>query len=366
MDAQMAAPVTMRSTSSMMKTLNRLSCYGKHGVENYLMGKCTSNSQEMVIIKESDVGPIWSYDLEEITCSVDAPTKGSKHHGLKSFTEYRLTPSDTNVQVGHRFKHFDWFHDRLLEKFGAVIPIPGLPEKQITGRFEFEFIEQRCSRLQTWIARLSQHPVIAQSEVFQHFLHFTDEKVWKAGKRKAEKDEVIGGFIFNVMLTPPTELSVQTIESSQDEFGCFVRRMDEGIRNITSTIHDFDKSCTGGVARELQRFGKHLVEHAEAFSCSGYLGEVNALVMAMQHTGKTFKDIGFLFSEHPKKDWNSFMELLLEYKGLLACFPHILQNHKAATEKLKECDKCVTANKMTLLEKETVNKRVDIMAYAGG
>uniref|UniRef100_A0A8C4PZB2 PX domain-containing protein n=1 Tax=Eptatretus burgeri TaxID=7764 RepID=A0A8C4PZB2_EPTBU len=324
MDAQMAAPVTMRSTSSMMKTLNRLSCYGKHGVENYLMGKCTSNSQEMVIIK------------------------------------------DTNVQVGHRFKHFDWFHDRLLEKFGAVIPIPGLPEKQITGRFEFEFIEQRCSRLQTWIARLSQHPVIAQSEVFQHFLHFTDEKVWKAGKRKAEKDEVIGGFIFNVMLTPPTELSVQTIESSQDEFGCFVRRMDEGIRNITSTIHDFDKSCTGGVARELQRFGKHLVEHAEAFSCSGYLGEVNALVMAMQHTGKTFKDIGFLFSEHPKKDWNSFMELLLEYKGLLACFPHILQNHKAATEKLKECDKCVTANKMTLLEKETVNKRVDIMAYAGG
>jgi len=37
-----------------------------------------------------------------------------------------------NIQVSRRYKHFDWLHERLEEKFN-LIPIPPLPDKQISG-----------------------------------------------------------------------------------------------------------------------------------------------------------------------------------------------------------------------------------------
>ncbi len=39
----------------------------------------------------------------------------------------------TNKPVNHRYKHFDWLYERLLDKFGSAIPIPSLPDKQVTG-----------------------------------------------------------------------------------------------------------------------------------------------------------------------------------------------------------------------------------------
>lgn len=45
------------------------------------------------------------------------------------------------------------------------------------GRFEEEFIKMRMERLQGWMTRMCRHPVISESEVFQQFLNFRDEKV---------------------------------------------------------------------------------------------------------------------------------------------------------------------------------------------
>ena len=64
-----------------------------------------------------------------------------------------------------RYKHFDWLHERLSGKFGAVIAIPPLPEKQVTGRFEEELIEKRRIELQSFVDRICRHPVLANSEV---------------------------------------------------------------------------------------------------------------------------------------------------------------------------------------------------------
>lgn len=50
--------------------------------------------------------------------------------GLKSFIAYQLTPSFSGVEVSRRYKHFDWLHDRLCEKFN-LIAIPPLPDKQV-------------------------------------------------------------------------------------------------------------------------------------------------------------------------------------------------------------------------------------------
>ena len=47
----------------------------------------------------------------------------------------------------------------------------------IIGRFDEEFVQERMRWLQLWIDRLCQHPIIANSEVLQHFLTCTDIKV---------------------------------------------------------------------------------------------------------------------------------------------------------------------------------------------
>lgn len=47
----------------------------------------------------------------------------------------------------------------------------------LAGRFEEEFIKMRMERLQAWMTRMCRHPVISESEVFQQFLNFRDEKV---------------------------------------------------------------------------------------------------------------------------------------------------------------------------------------------
>ena len=38
-----------------------------------------------------------------------------------------------NIQVSRRYKHFDWLHERLVEKY-TFVPIPALPDKQIQGK----------------------------------------------------------------------------------------------------------------------------------------------------------------------------------------------------------------------------------------
>ena len=45
------------------------------------------------------------------------------------------------------------------------------------GRFEDDFVSQRLRQLQAWVDRMCKHPVIAHSDVFQHFLTCTDDKV---------------------------------------------------------------------------------------------------------------------------------------------------------------------------------------------
>lgn len=95
-----------------------------------------------------------------------------------------------------RYKHFDWLYARLVERF-PVISVPHLPEKQATGRFEEDFISKRRKGLIWWMNHMTSHPVLARCDVFQHFLTCgVDEKAWKQGKRKAERDELVGANFF--------------------------------------------------------------------------------------------------------------------------------------------------------------------------
>lgn len=90
----------------------------------------------------------WQPNPHPYSVVVASPSKETKFKGMKSFIAYKLTPSFNNVSVSRRYKHFDWLHERLVDKFGLVIPIPPLPDKQISGRYEEQFIEHRRVQLQ--------------------------------------------------------------------------------------------------------------------------------------------------------------------------------------------------------------------------
>nr|XP_033504583.1 sorting nexin-9b isoform X1 [Epinephelus lanceolatus] len=349
--------------SSMKISLNKFPGFSKSGPELYLLCKQLAKGKEKLPIYVGEVGPVWFYPETQLDCVVADPKKGSKMYGLKSYIEYQITPNTTNRAVNHRYKHFDWLYERLLEKFGSAIPIPSLPDKQVTGRFEEEFIKMRMERLQGWMTRMCRHPVVSSSEVFQIFLNHKDEKDWKMGKRKAEKDEVVGVMIFSTIEPEAPDLDLVEVEQKCEQFSRFTKSMDDGVKEILTVGHEHWKRCTGPLPKEYQRIGKAFQNLSSVFTSSGYQGE-STLTDAMTAAGKTYEEIAQMVAEQPRKDLHFVMETNNEYKGLLGCFPDTIGVHKAAIDKVKEADKLVATSKITPQDKVTMAKRVSTMSYA--
>ncbi|XP_028808887.1 sorting nexin-9b isoform X1 [Denticeps clupeoides] len=354
-----------RGAASMKISLNKFPGFSKSGPDLYLLSKQGPKGKEKLPIYRGEVGPVWLYPEGQLDCVVADPKKGSKLYGLKSYIEYQVTPNTTNRPVNHRYKHFDWLYERLLEKFGSVIPIPCLPDKQVTGRFEEEFIKMRMERLQGWMTRMCRHPVISSSDVFQLFHSYKDEKDWKTGKRKAEKDETVGVMVFSVIEPEETlpDLDLLEVEQKCEQFSRFTKAMDDGVKDLLNVGQEHWKRCTGPLPKEYQRIGKAFQNLSSVFNSSGYEGEAT-LTDALTAAGKTYEDIAQMVAEQPKKDLHFLMETNNEYKGLLGCFPETIGVHKAAIEKVKEGDKLVAASKITAPEKITMTKRASTMSYA--
>ncbi|NXF53404.1 SNX9 protein, partial [Oceanites oceanicus] len=344
--------------AAMKLPLNKFPGFAKPGMEQYLLTKQLAKPKEKIPIIIGDYGPMWVYPTSTFDCVVADPKKGSKMYGLKSYIEYQLTCTNTNRSVNHRYKHFDWLYERLLVKFGLAIPIPSLPDKQVTGRFEEEFIKMRMERLQAWMTRMCRHPVVSESEVFQQFLNFRDEKEWKMGKRKAEKDETVGVLIFSTMEPEAPDLDmVEIFRNAADLVSltrvgfCFCFPLFPILFPLSA------------LPKEYQKIGKALQSLALVFSTSGYQGESD-LNGAITEAGKTYEEIASLVADQPKKDLHFLMETNHEYKGFLGCFPDIIGAHKGAIEKVKESDKLVATSKITPQDKQNMVKRVSTMAYA--
>ncbi|KAK6306890.1 hypothetical protein J4Q44_G00220380 [Coregonus suidteri] len=346
---------TGRNTHSNMKiSLNKFAFSKTPNPEVYLLAKLPPKGKDRLAIYMGDVGPVWLYPQSPLDCVVADPRKGSKMYGLKSYIEYQVTPNTTNRPVNHRYKHFDWLFERLLEKFGSAVPIPSLPDKQVTGRFEEEFIKMRMERLQGWMCRMCRHPVVSNSDVFQLFLTYRDEKEWKTGKRRAEKDECVGPMIFSTIDPDAPELDLIEVEQKCELFSRFTKAMDDGVKDLLNVGNIHWKRYTGPLPKEYQRIGKAFQNLSTVFNTSGYAGEAT-LTDALTAAGKTYEEIAQIVAEQPRKDLHFLMETNNEYKGLLGCFPDTIGVHKAAIEKVKEGDKMVAAGKITTQRQTEMN-----------
>lgn len=331
--------------------------------EVFLLASRPANSRESLPVYMGEVGPVWLYPTSPLDCVIADPKKESKMYGLKSFIEYQITPNTTNRPVNHRYKHFDWLYERLLEKFGSLLPIPSLPDKQVTGRFDEDFIRIRMERLQAWMTRMCRHPVVSQSEVFQLFLTYKDERDWKSGKRRAEKDEAVGPMMFSLVEPEAAELDVAQVEQKCESYSRFTKTMEDGVRELLNVGHTHWKRCTGPLPKEYERIGRAFGNLSAVFNTSRYPGE-EMLTKALTAAGKTYEEIAQIVAQQPQKDLHYLLETNSEYKGLLGCFPEIIAVHKGAVEKVKEAERLVSSGRISGSDRRLMNQRVSSMSYS--
>ncbi|XP_060689169.1 sorting nexin-9-like isoform X2 [Hemiscyllium ocellatum] len=338
------------SNESTPKRITRLYHFTKTEAEPFIAGK-TVKTATKIKLTFNENGASWVYPIVPLECTITNPQIETKYSGMKKYISYQITPNDTNISVYHRYKHFDWLYCRLIEKFGSIIPIPLLPEKDIPWRYSDDFVQARMGGLQAWINRISRHPIISHSEIFQHFIRRRDEKDWKSGKRNAEKDEAVGGMIFSEIM-PSSEFRLLNGEEPE-KYLTFAKCMGESVRSLITVTEEHMARCTGSLKSEYIKIGKAFSDISASFAKSTYLGK-ESIGNALAFVGKTYDDIGNVYFDQPKQGVHCLLEISKEYKGLLACFPDIINILKGAIEKAHEYEKLAQVNKVTMKEKEAI------------
>ncbi|XP_077456719.1 sorting nexin-18a [Stigmatopora argus] len=355
-----------KSSATVSRNLNRFSTFVKSGGEAFVLGQAAGfvKDGDKICVVMGQHGPEWQENPYPFSCAIDDPTKQTKFKGMKSYMSYRLTPTHTQMQVHRRYKHFDWLYARLVEKF-PVISVPHIPEKQATGRFEEDFISKRRKGLIWWMNHMSSHPVLARCDVFQHFLtcSSTDEKTWKMGKRKAEKDEMVGANFFLTISTPAAPLDFQEVESKIDGFKSFTKRMDDSAMQLNATAGEFARKQMSGFRKEYHKMGVAFKVLSQAFEIDQQVYSTG-LNQAISFTGEAYEAIGDYFAEQPGKDLEPIMDLLALYQGHLDNYPDIIHVQKGALTKVKESQRHVDEGKTEAAQADGITERCNIISCA--
>lgn len=342
------------------KSLNRFSTFVKSGGESYILGSLRINVSEqnkLRISKIDEITFIWPALNQHYSVLVTSPKKETKLGGLKSFIAYTLTPSFNNIAVSRRYKHFDWLHERLTEKF-SLIAVPPLPDKQISGRYEEQFIEHRRAQLQEFVDYVCRHPVLSTCEVWTHFLTCTDEKLWKMGKRQAEKDQLVGANFCLCIEAPEKNLLQSWVDDKMDSSSNFMHVLDIAVKNLLATAVDQTKKHQTAYKREYSKIGESFYSLGTAIE-SIEKATPSDLATGVKRIGTAYFEIGKIFEEQPKIDWLPLGDKLHLYKGIIGSFPDIFSIHKGALQKRKESEKIMNPAQLG-----DVRKRTDTLTYA--
>lgn len=350
---------TRRATSSSK-------IFSSKAADAYLMGLSVPavSEADRVQILQMESGIVWKPMRDGYTVTVDSPKKEKKFNGLKSFIAYQLTPSFNGIAVSRRYKHFDWLHERLVEKF-CLIPVPPLPDKQISGRYDEEFVEHRRVQLQEFVDWMCRHPVLSTCGVWMHFLTCTDEKKWKTGKRTAEKDPLVGTTFCAAIFPPDKTLLHSQVEPQVDSCSLFVPQMAAGVKTLAQICADETKKFQTQYKQDYQRIGEGFSELARALEIDERRQSTAvSLSNSVGHAAGIFIAIGQQFADQPKHDFIPLGDRLHIYRGLLAGYPDALAEYRNAVQKRKECEKLTAEQKMENSQLAEVNRRVDVMSYA--
>lgn len=158
--------------------------------------------------------------------------------------------------------------------------------------------------------------VLVQCDVFQYFLmcfSSIDEKVWKQGKRKVEKDEMVGVnffLIFSIFFVVVFDL--QEVESKIDGFKCFIKKMDDSVLQFNYMVNEFVCKQVIGFKKEYQKVGQFFCGFSQVFELDQqvFLVGLNQVIVFI---GDVYDVIGEFFVEQFRQDLDFVMDLLVLY-----------------------------------------------------
>ena len=84
--------------------------------------------------------------------------------------------------------------------------------------------------------------------------------------------------------------------------------------------------CQNHYRREFANIGRCFINLGQAMDMDGggYNPGLNKAVIA---TGECYDEIGKLYEEQPRLDWEHIADMMHDYKGLLSGWPQVLQIH---------------------------------------
>ena len=213
------------------------------------------------------------------------------------------------------------------------------------------------NQLQSFVNRMCRHPVLSQSEVWSHFLTCTDEKRWKTGKRKAEKDALQGGSLYLAIRVPDKQLDCDYVDREVATFTQFHAQFDVAVKNLAKMGAEQTTKCQVHYKREFSNIGKCFLGLGQAMEQDGG-GYSSGLNRAVISTGECYEEIGRLYEEQPRLDWEHLADMMHDYKGLLSGWPQVLQIHAGAHGRRKEMESSGQA------EAGQIIKRSDTVSYS--
>lgn len=317
--------------------------FDKHGLDSYLLNGSKTKSDEHVEITydERQGGVCWSPNpgIPPFTCKVEDPSKGTKLGGLKAFMEYKIQPQVPGCRlVGRRYKQFDWLHEQLVNKFRFVC-IPPLPGKQIAGRFEQEFIEERRRQLELWLNRICSHPVLCASFAVQHFITCDssdkNRKDWKTGKRRVEKDESREASWLQCVEVIQSGLADHQIISQIDTFAQQQPNLESQMKNLSQGLAKYIERHTEVYEKDLQRISDVFSKVHLAVQVDTTTPGNKDLSASIHKISGSYSGVAELYKTKASEGLRDFNERVQEYIGLLACFPSILNIQRSASDFMK-------------------------------
>lgn len=225
-----------------------------------------------------------------------------------------------------------------MEKYPNLC-IPPLPGKAVTGNFDDEFLNKRKSQLELWLNKMASHPVVGQSEVFVHFLQCDEgSSKWKAGKRKAEKDDYRGAQWFCTLTVPGESVdTTNAIKEKVDRFSRDCTNLENCVKNVSNSLEKLSAINSTVLRKEYVYLGKKLDDFGIALNKDSLEAPYNhELTDALITTGNTYTQIGNMFGEQPKTDINPLLDRFHLYKGIIQQMPEIVQFEKQSIQTYEE------------------------------
>ena len=114
-------------------------------------------------------------------------------------------------------------------------------------------------------------------------------------------------------------------------FTQFHTQFDAAVKNLAKMGAEQTTKCQVHYKREFSNIGRCFLGLGQAMDQDGggYNPSLNRAVIA---TGECYEEIGRLYEEQPRLDWEHLADMMHDYKGLLAGWPQVLQIHAVGSQ----------------------------------